>query len=133
MSNIKMGLVENQQPNFLNDVIEFLRPRIVEERRNEILKLAVGWVVEELKMYAAMHNTDDVSCEVALNKCRAKLPVEGVETVITGYQLLLTITGTEPQHSPREADCFFQLDGDVIVNLFLSGHNPSGAPNTTWQ
>lgn len=133
MTTSQMGLIEGQQPNFLHDVIEFLRPKIVEERRNEILKLAVAWVVEELKMYGALNNTDDVSCQVELHKCRAKLPVEGVETVVVGYQLLLTLEGTEPHHAPKEADCFFELNGETIVNLYMPGMRPDGSVNSTRQ
>lgn len=129
MSNTEQ---QNTAP-FLEDVINFLRPQIVEERRNVLLKMVVDWVVAELRTYAHNHSTDDVTCEVELHKCRSKLMIEGVEEEIYGYQLLITIKGTEPQHPDIQADCFFKLDGDQITNLFLSGDRPDGTPGNVVQ
>ncbi|BDD79681.1 hypothetical protein [Burkholderia phage FLC9] len=129
---------EQQQETtpFLTEVIDFLRPKIVEERRNEILKLAINWVVEELRMYGAVNNTDDVTCAVELHRCRMNLPVEGIEREIYGYQLLITIQGAEPHHAPKQADCVFAVEDEtsgLIVNVYLPGVRPDGTPSTTVQ
>lgn len=130
---------EQQQEStpFLTEVIDFLRPKIVEERRNTILRLAVQWLVGELRTYGAIHSTDDVDCTVELGKGYIHLPLRPGQGVrIFGYHLLVTIQGGEPQHPAKQVDCIFEVENeqkDVIVNLYMSGERPDGTLGTTVQ
>jgi hypothetical protein len=127
MSQDQAPQQDNLTP-FLEDIINFLRPRIVEERRDSMLKLAVAWVVEELKMYKNATGIDDITCGVELHKCKAKIDNEGTPMEIFGYQLLLALSTDEPQHDEKQADCFFvmQPGTDVIYELMLPGQRPDG-------
>jgi hypothetical protein len=126
---------QNTQP-FLVEVIEFLRPKIIEARRNDMLKMTVDWLTSELRTYGRMICTDDVSCTVELHKCYIDLPVEGENRRVYGYQLLITLNGDEPQHATKQCDCFFALENEhstTVVQLYLPGERPDGTPGDAVQ
>jgi hypothetical protein len=128
---------ERSTEPFLVDVINFLRPKIQEDRRNDMLKLAVSWLTGELRTYGRTYETDDISCTVELHKCHINLPLEpGKGVHVYGYQLLVTLQGDAPHHPAKQCDCIFAVENehsDVVVNLYLPGERPDGTSGTAVQ